>query len=134
MIELNQIVLNQEYDDQIAREYEEIIKDGSLEIGDWFTGYQEVPTNLKFIEKLNIQTLRLYINTNMSVKLQSRTIKELTLRLSENTEEQVLNLKVDDLELESLEVMNIDRNNLQNDQLYNLSKFKKLHSLNVSQN
>ncbi|CAL6002344.1 Conserved_hypothetical protein [Hexamita inflata] len=45
-----------------------------------------------------------------------------------------LHLNVDDLDLENLEVLNLYRNSLENDQLYNLTKFKKLHTLDVSFN
>ncbi|CAL6002332.1 leucine-rich_repeat domain-containing protein [Hexamita inflata] len=45
-----------------------------------------------------------------------------------------LHLNVDDSELENLEVLNLYRNSLENDQLYNLAKFKKLHTLNISEN
>ncbi|CAL6037766.1 Leucine-rich_repeat domain superfamily [Hexamita inflata] len=49
-------------------------------------------------------------------------------------EQQKLNLTVNDLELENLEVMLLENNNMENDQLYNLAKLKKLHTPDVSKN
>ncbi|CAL5985332.1 Conserved_hypothetical protein [Hexamita inflata] len=135
MTEQNQNVLNQNYDAKMTHKYQTRIKDGSLEIGDWLNGDQEV-TNLKFIEKFNIQTLKLYINELMSLKLKSNTIKELTLEQPRHFGKQVLNWKVEDFELENLEVLFLRQQivNECNQQLFNLVKFKKLHTLDVSYN
>ncbi|CAL6011176.1 leucine-rich_repeat domain-containing protein [Hexamita inflata] len=113
--------------------FEAKIQDGYLEIGDWQRGDPEI-TNFRFLEKFDIKELKICISHNTSIKLQSKTITELTLQISGNMEDQVLNLKVDDLDLENLEVLDIQCNNLENHQLYNLTKFNKLHSLNVSRN
>ncbi|CAL6093155.1 leucine-rich_repeat domain-containing protein [Hexamita inflata] len=123
----NQNILIQEYDEQMTQKYQEVIQDGNLII----SGDSDI-TSLKFIEKFNIQTLKLSIND--SIKLQSKTIKELTIQLPLFQEEQILNLNIDDLELENLEVLLLNNNNLENDQLNNLSKFKKLRNLDVSCN
>ncbi|CAL6031543.1 Conserved_hypothetical protein [Hexamita inflata] len=133
MTEQNQNILNMEYDEYITSKYESKIQNSRLEIGNLQSGDPEV-TNFKFLEKFNIQTLKIYTSDNMSVKLQSKTIKELNLRLSKNMKEQVLNLKVDDLELENLEVLVLYGNQLDNNQLFNLVKFKKLCALYVSEN
>ncbi|CAL6006514.1 leucine-rich_repeat domain-containing protein [Hexamita inflata] len=129
MTEQNQNVINYQQDEYMTHKYEHKILYGNLQIGDWRNGDPEV-TNLRFIEKLNINTLKLYISNDMSIKFQSQTIKELT---SKNIDNQ-LNLKVDNLELENLEVLELVNNNLNNDKLYNLAKFKKLHTLDVSYN
>ncbi|CAL6064213.1 _partial [Hexamita inflata] len=117
----------------MTHKYQTRIKDGSLEIGDWLNRDQEV-TNLKFIEKFNIQTLKLYINDLMSLKLRSYTIKELSFEIPRHFGKYVQNWKVDDLELENLEVLQINGNQLENNKLFNLVKFKKLHTLDVSNN
>ncbi|CAL6111466.1 leucine-rich_repeat domain-containing protein [Hexamita inflata] len=123
----NQNVLIQEYDEQMTQKYQEVIQDGNLII----SGDSDI-TSLKFIEKFNIQTLKLSIND--SIKLQSKTIKELTIQIPLFQEEQILYLNIDDLELENLEVLLLNNNNLENYQLNNLSKFKKLKNLDVSCN
>ncbi|CAL6032350.1 leucine-rich_repeat domain-containing protein [Hexamita inflata] len=135
MTEQNQFGQNQEYDAYITCKYQSKIKDGRLEIGDWLYGDQDV-TNLKFIEKLNISTLILFIDKQISLKLRSNTIKELSMKKSTRMEafNSVLYLKVDDFELENLEVLDLQCNNMSNDQLQNIAKFKKLHTLNVSFN
>ncbi|CAL5986372.1 leucine-rich_repeat domain-containing protein [Hexamita inflata] len=132
----NQIILNQEYNEYMIRKYDEKIEEGDLKIGNQNRGDPEVK-NLRFIEKLNIRTLTLFTDNVMSLKLRSNTIKELSfvkpLKL-------VLNLNVNDLELENLEILRLFRNGfkirnkLQNSQLFNLSKFNKLHTLDVSFN
>ncbi|CAL6063474.1 receptor-like_protein [Hexamita inflata] len=147
---------NQEYDEQMYRKYERKIQDGKMEIGGYLKtefcnrprGDPEV-TNLRYLEKLNIQMLKVFINNDMCIKIQSKTIKKLTLEQTvmdqqylkfNDSEGQIvsnpkkLNMQVDDLELENLEVFDLHRNSLEDDQLYNLAKFKKLHSLDVSDN
>ncbi|CAL6011242.1 leucine-rich_repeat domain-containing protein [Hexamita inflata] len=71
----------------------------------------------------------------MSLKFKSETIKELIIRLPYHKEYKCQNLIADYLELENLEVLSFqDGNQLINDCLYNLAKFKKLHTLDVSCN
>ncbi|CAL6031641.1 Conserved_hypothetical protein [Hexamita inflata] len=94
-------------------------------------------TNLQFLEKFNIQKLNLYISNDMIVKLRSNSLKVLTVynfRDEDEEKQQRQNMYVDDLELENLEVLMLEQNYLENDQLYNLAKFKKLHTLDVSLN
>ncbi|CAL6002478.1 Conserved_hypothetical protein [Hexamita inflata] len=136
MTEQNQNSLNEEYDAKMTRKYEGKIKNGKLEIGDMFSEDPEV-TNLRFLEKINIQTLELYISSDMNVKLRSKTLKELSVFQCMDEHGQLqfrLHLNVDDSELENLEYLNLQQNSLKNDQLYNLAKFKKLHTLDISQN
>ncbi|CAL6063484.1 Conserved_hypothetical protein [Hexamita inflata] len=138
MTEQNQNALNEEYDAKMTRKYEGKIKDGNLEIGNYSGGDPEV-TNLRFLEKFDIQTLKIYISSDMSVQLKSSTLKELimfNIREYDQDEKQKqrLNMQVDDLELENLEVLILENNNLVNDQFNNLVKFKKLNILNVSWN
>ncbi|CAL6002436.1 Conserved_hypothetical protein [Hexamita inflata] len=162
MNEQNQNSLNEEYDAKMTLKYEGKIKDGNLQIGNRFHGDPEV-TNLRFLEMFDISALNLYIINGMSVQLRSKTLKELTVfnfrneykqqlqRLElhyysyneeeeeeddddDDDDEQRLNLNVDDLELENLEVLDLKYISLENDQLYNLAKFKKLHTLDVSIN
>ncbi|CAL6002270.1 leucine-rich_repeat domain-containing protein [Hexamita inflata] len=122
----------------MTRKYQGQIKDGTLKIGDQFDGGDQEVTNLRFLEKFDIQTLKIYIRNDMhvnNIKLRSNTIKELNLGNQRIIiENKLLNLQVDDLELENLEVLILEKNKLVNDQLYNLAKFKKLHTLNVSSN
>ncbi|CAL6002444.1 Conserved_hypothetical protein [Hexamita inflata] len=136
MTEQNQNSLNEEYDAKMTLKYEGKIKDGNLEIGNRLLGDPEV-TNLRFLEQFDISTLNLYISNGMSVQLKSSTLKELKVyncRDEYEGRELRLNLKVDDLELENLEVLDLKYISLENDQLYNLAKFKKLHTLDVSIN
>ncbi|CAL5984699.1 Leucine-rich_repeat domain superfamily [Hexamita inflata] len=150
MTEKNENATNEEYDEYMTRKYQGQIEEGNLEVGDQLSGDPEV-TNLRFLEKIDISTLNLYISSDMSIKLKSNTLKVLTVfNLREKDEEQQqrlnmqideeyehqykLNLNIDDLELENLEVLNLQENNLKNNQLNNLAKFKKLHTLNVSWN
>ncbi|CAL5996553.1 Conserved_hypothetical protein [Hexamita inflata] len=138
MTEQNQNALNADYDAKMTRKYEGKIKDGNLEIGDQFDGGDPEVTSLRFVEKFDIQTLQIYISSDMIVQLRSSTLKELTIFNEreydqDKKQKQRLNMQVDDLELENLEVMDL-RNSVKNDQLYNLAKFKKLHSLDVSDN
>ncbi|CAL6015540.1 Conserved_hypothetical protein [Hexamita inflata] len=67
----------------------------------------------------------------MSLKMKNTTINKLILVLPW---QQQYNLNIDELELENLEVLLLGDNQLKNDQLYNLSKFKKLKILDVSRN
>ncbi|CAL6032370.1 internalin [Hexamita inflata] len=137
MTEQNQNILNQEHDEQMTIAYEGKIYDGdSLYIGNLASGDPEV-TNLRFLEKLHIQTVWIYVNEKMNLKLRHSTIKNLTMDKYVHFEGDtvlLLNLIVDELELENLEVLTLQNNNLGNDQLFNLAKFKKLHTLNVSKN
>ncbi|CAL6063418.1 CHAT_domain-containing protein [Hexamita inflata] len=142
MTEQNQNALNADYEAKMTLKYAGQIKDGNLEIGDWLSADPEV-TNLRFLEKFNIQTLELYVSREMNVKLRNNTLKKLTVCNSMNEDEeqkQRLNMYIDDLELENLEVLILQhdfldlRNSLENDQLHNLAKFKKVHSLDVSKN
>ncbi|CAL6002316.1 S11IP_protein [Hexamita inflata] len=115
--------------------YENKIYEGILKIGDRDRDYIDPEvTNLMFVEKFNIQTLILCIRIDMYVKLRSNTIKELILGTQRFKGNKLLNLNLDDLDLENLEVLDLENNNLVNDQLYNLTKFKKLNTLNVSWN
>ncbi|CAL5997975.1 leucine-rich_repeat domain-containing protein [Hexamita inflata] len=116
---------DQQYDAKMTQRYKGKIKDGKLEIQD-----PEI-TNLKFLEKFDISMLKLQNCSDMSVKLKSKTIKQLTV-LNSMYAHAIFNLN--DLELENLEVMELQDNDLENDQLYNLSKFMKLHTLDVSRN
>ncbi|CAL6011181.1 Leucine-rich_repeat domain superfamily [Hexamita inflata] len=116
----------------MIRKYEGNIKDGNLEICDLDRGDPEV-TNYMFLEKLNIKALKICIKNGLSVKLRNDMIKELTIR-NVMDEQQQLIFYVNDLELENLEVLDLEDNNLENDQLYNLAKFKKLRTLNISNN
>ncbi|CAL6002308.1 leucine-rich_repeat domain-containing protein [Hexamita inflata] len=136
MNEQKQNALNEEYDAKMTRKYEGKIKDGNLEIGDMFGGDPEV-TNLRFLEKFDISTLNLYISNEMSVKLRSNTLKKLAvtnLRDEYKQQQLRLNLKVNDLELENLEVLELNGICMNNDQLVNLTKFNMLHTLDVSRN
>ncbi|CAL5996551.1 leucine-rich_repeat domain-containing protein [Hexamita inflata] len=135
MTEQNQNALNEEYDVKMTLKYEGEIKNGNLEIGNWLSADPEV-TSLRFVEKFDIQTLLIYISSDMIVQLRSSTLKELSIFNEreydqDEKQKQRLNMQVDDLELENLEVLDL-RNSVKNDQLYNLAKFKKLHTLNVS--
>ncbi|CAL6002370.1 leucine-rich_repeat domain-containing protein [Hexamita inflata] len=128
----NQNTVNKLYDAKMTRRYESKINNGSLEIAE-----DPEVTNLRFLEKFDISTLNLYISNEMSVKLRSNSLKKLTVFNSSDQDEekqQRLNMNVDDLELENLEVLMLEQNYLENDQLYNLAKFKKLHTLIVSLN
>ncbi|CAL6013344.1 leucine-rich_repeat domain-containing protein [Hexamita inflata] len=132
-----------QYDEYMTQKYECLIQGGDLIIGDMLEGDLEV-TNLRFIEKFNIKTFICYINNNMSIKFKSKTINELTLKQPEllieninqlqNNAQQQYFCNIDDFELENLEVLNLVSNNLENDQLQSLTKFKKLQTLNVSFN
>ncbi|CAL6063500.1 leucine-rich_repeat domain-containing protein [Hexamita inflata] len=137
MTEQNLNALNEEYDAKMTRKYEGKIKDGNLQIGDYSGGDPEI-TNLMFLEMFNIQSLILYISSDMCVKLRSSTLTKLTLikqnNIFEIDQQQRLNLNINDLELENLEVLKLENNKLKNQQLYNLAKFKKLHTLNISLN
>ncbi|CAL6010768.1 Leucine-rich_repeat domain superfamily [Hexamita inflata] len=135
MTKQKQNLLNQEYDAKMIHKFKDKIKQGNLQIGNWFQGAPEV-TNLRFLEKFDIQTLNIYINNGMSVRLRNNMIKELTMLnfIDDESLHLNLNLKVDDLDLENLEILVLDGNNLENDQLLNISKFKKLHTLFVSGN
>ncbi|CAL6002324.1 leucine-rich_repeat domain-containing protein [Hexamita inflata] len=129
MTEQNQNALNEEYE----------IIDGKLEIGHPFGGYPEV-TNMRFLETFDIQTLTLFISNDLSVKLRSSLLQELSIfnireyGQDKGRQKQRLNMQVDDLELENLEVLKLENNKLEDYQLYNLAKFKKLHTLDVSEN
>ncbi|CAL6045717.1 leucine-rich_repeat domain-containing protein [Hexamita inflata] len=124
-------VLNKEYDEKMYRIYEGKIEDGNLEIGNWCKADSQI-TNYKFLKKFNIKSLNLYIDNKISVKFRNETINELILYLIHHGDE-VFNLKVDDLELENLEVLKVlNSPKLYNHQLNNISKFKKLHTLDVS--
>ncbi|CAL6032382.1 Conserved_hypothetical protein [Hexamita inflata] len=131
--ENSQNILNQEYDAKMTHKYENKIHNGSLEIGDLQNGDPEV-TNLKFLEKFNIQTLTLFINNLMSFKLRNGTIKELIFKLPISMKHQVVNWTANYLELETLEILDLQSQNLENNQLYNIAKFKKLRTLDVSEN
>ncbi|CAL6031677.1 leucine-rich_repeat domain-containing protein [Hexamita inflata] len=123
---------NQEYDKQMIFKYFGQIHDGKLYIGDWRNGDPEV-TNLSFVEQFNIQKLRIFVSNGMNVKFRSYTIKKLTLSIVQE-QKQFKYIIVDDLELDNLEVLLLCYNNLENDQLWNLAKFKKLRHLDVSNN
>ncbi|CAL5998491.1 leucine-rich_repeat domain-containing protein [Hexamita inflata] len=125
--------VNQQQEEQISRKYECKIQYGNLLIGDWQRGDQQIK-NLRFIEKFNIQKLMIYVSDNLNIKFRSITINELILEKSEQARSDVTHFNTDDLELENLEVLTLENNKLKNQQLYNLAKFKKLHTLNVSGN
>ncbi|CAL6011207.1 leucine-rich_repeat domain-containing protein [Hexamita inflata] len=139
MTEQNQNALNEEYEAKMILKYAGKIKDSNLEIGNPYGGDSEV-TNLRFLEKFDIQTLKLHIRNDMSVQLRSSLLKELSIfnereyGQDKGRQKQRLNMQVDDLELENLEVLKLENNKLEDYQLYNLAKFKKLHSLDVSEN
>ncbi|CAL6075949.1 Leucine-rich_repeat domain superfamily [Hexamita inflata] len=116
---------NQQYDAKMTQRYKGKIKDGKLEIEDL-----EI-TNLKFLEKFDISMLKIQNNSGMSLKLKSNTIKQLKI-MNLMDAHSIFNLN--DLELENLEVMQFQDNDLENDKLNNLSKFMKLHTLDVSRN
>ncbi|CAL6032438.1 Hypothetical_protein [Hexamita inflata] len=134
MTQYNQNAMNEEYDAKMTRKYQGQIKDGSLKIGDFIVGGDSEVTNLRFLENFNIKTLNLNIDSKTNIKFRNRVIKELTLCLvHRGRRDELLSLSVDDLELENLEVLLVlNSPNLQNDQLYNLAKFKKLCALDVS--
>ncbi|CAL6076272.1 leucine-rich_repeat domain-containing protein [Hexamita inflata] len=116
--------INKKYDQKIMRRYKRKIKDGKLEIMD-----PEI-INLRFLENFDIQYLRLYISNGMSVRLRNNTINKLTvLNLIDDS---IFNLN--DLELQNLEVLELENNGLQNNLLYNLFIFQKLHTLRVNNN
>ncbi|CAL6052523.1 leucine-rich_repeat domain-containing protein [Hexamita inflata] len=128
----NQIIQSQQqYDEYMVRKYEGYIEDGNLQIGDLDRGDPDI-INLKFIETFNITALKICICCDMEVKLRNQTIKKLTLEKQKNQYQMIL--KVDDLELENLEVLYLQYNGLENNQFYNLVKFKKLNTLDVSNN
>ncbi|CAL6002398.1 leucine-rich_repeat domain-containing protein [Hexamita inflata] len=131
MNEYNLNALNEDDAEYMTRKYQRQIKDGNLEIGD-----DPEVTNLRFLEQFNISNLNLCISNIMSVKLRSSALKKITMSNLRDDEgqQQRLNMQVDDLELENLEVLDLADINLENDQLYNLAKFKKLHTLDVSFN
>ncbi|CAL6063476.1 leucine-rich_repeat domain-containing protein [Hexamita inflata] len=136
MTEYNENNLNEDHDNYMYWQYEKQIKDGNLQIGKWYSGDSEV-TNLRFVEKFDISTLTLFVSNDMSVKLRSYTLKELTILNSMEQDEdgqQRWNIQIDDLQLENLEVLDLTNINLENSSLYNLSKFNTLRSLNVSKN
>ncbi|CAL6059791.1 leucine_Rich repeat family protein [Hexamita inflata] len=132
MTELYQNIPNIQYDILMTCKYEGKIQNRNLEI----EGDPEI-TNLRFLEKFDILTLKYNVSNNMSVKLSSNTITELTLKqlvhfVDKYMQQYVLN--VDDLELQNLETLVLENNKLENGQLFNLNKFKKLSNLNVSLN
>ncbi|CAL6011216.1 Chain_A [Hexamita inflata] len=132
MTELNQNILNEQYNSQMTQKYEGKIKDASLSI----MQDQEVK-NFRFLEKFDIEILKMRnIGMQQIIKFRNMTVRELDLgkQIEEYEHQYRLNLNVDDLELENLQVLKLQYNNLVNDQLLNLVKFKKLHSLNVSFN
>ncbi|CAL6032368.1 Leucine-rich_repeat domain superfamily [Hexamita inflata] len=132
MTELNQNILNQEHDAKMTRKFKGKIQGGNLDIGNYERVDPDV-RNLSFLEKFNIQTLKIYINEKINLKLRNNQIKELTLKLPKNKKDQ-LNWNIDDFELENLEILQLQDNQMKNDQLYNIAKFKKLQTLDVSQN
>ncbi|CAL6011162.1 leucine-rich_repeat domain-containing protein [Hexamita inflata] len=133
MTEQNQNILNQEHDAKMTRKFKGKIQGGNLDIGNYERVDPDV-RNLSFLEKFNIQTLKIYISEKMNLKLRNNQIKELTLKLPKNKKDQVLNWNIDDFELENLEILQLQDNIMKNDQLYNIAKFKKLQTLDVSQN
>ncbi|CAL5998109.1 Leucine_Rich Repeat domain protein [Hexamita inflata] len=133
MTEQDQHDLNQDYDKKITNKYKSKIINDILEIGDYGKEALDI-TNLMFLEKFNILTLKIYITTRMILKMKNTAIRKLTLVKPWTIIEQQLNLNIDDLELENLEVLLLGDIQLKNDQLYNLSKFKKLKILDVSRN
>ncbi|CAL6081253.1 leucine-rich_repeat domain-containing protein [Hexamita inflata] len=128
---------NQEYNIRMTNKYKRLIRKDKLVIGDSKSVDIEL-TTLQFIETLNVKKLKLYYNNTMSLKLRSKTIIKLTVDITELTDDQlqqqILNLKVEDLELEKLEILVFKEIQLGNDQLFNLSKFKKLQTLVISKN
>ncbi|CAL6031595.1 leucine-rich_repeat domain-containing protein [Hexamita inflata] len=125
----------QQYDQKMTLRYEDKIQDGILQIGDRDkNSIDSEVTNLMFVEKFNIQALKLCIRKDIYVNLKSNTIKELILGIQKFQGYKLQNMQVDQLELENLEVLDLQENNMDNNQLYNLVKFKKLHTLDVSRN
>ncbi|CAL6011139.1 GTP-binding_protein [Hexamita inflata] len=118
-----------DYNIKMTLRYQKNIHNGILKIGD---GGELDVTNLSFIEQLDIITLILNINDQMSVKFRNKRIKELLILMP--NEDSVLNWNINDLELDNLETLVLHDNNLQNDQIFNLANFKKLHTLDVSLN
>ncbi|CAL6011258.1 leucine-rich_repeat domain-containing protein [Hexamita inflata] len=127
-----QNIINQQYDAKMTLKYKGKIQDGNLEIGDWCIGKGDAKvTNLRFIEKLEITTLKLIISNAIDLKVKNDTIIELIVKLVNRID----SFTIDDLKLQNLEtLLFIDGNQLTNNQLYNLVKFKKLHTLDVSFN
>ncbi|CAL6063544.1 leucine-rich_repeat domain-containing protein [Hexamita inflata] len=127
--------LNSQYDTKMIQKYEIKIKDGNLEIGDWYIGKGDPEiTNFRFVEKLEITTLKLFISNEIDVQFKSNKIQELKIKQLLIRNQTVCNLKVDNFELENLEVLLLGQNLLRNTELYNLAKFKKLHTLDVTEN
>ncbi|CAL6011247.1 Chain_A [Hexamita inflata] len=130
---------NEEYDDKMILKYKDKIQDDHLQIGDQFNADIEV-TNLSFIGKLKIKSLNLYINKFQKFNFKNGTIQKLNILQSVADFDiyEEINLNVDDLQLDNLEILQFindqNQNQLENDQLYNISKFKKLHTLDVSCN
>ncbi|CAL6035007.1 Conserved_hypothetical protein [Hexamita inflata] len=120
--------LGNENDILIKRKYQRKINNGSLVIRTNSRSKPEL-TSLSFIEQLNVQKLRIYSNNQTKLKFRSSTIVELILELRVQPE-----MKVDDFELENLEILVLKETKLQNNQLYNLQKFLKLRSLDISNN
>ncbi|CAL6064296.1 Conserved_hypothetical protein [Hexamita inflata] len=130
----NQNMRNNKYGDNIIKYYEDNIREGSLQIGSWRRGDDTQLKNFKFLEKFNITKLIIFFDNQFRLKLKNQTIKQLFVKTSINVEKDVLNLIVDDLELENLEVLLLDSNKMCSEQLNHLTKFKKLHTLDVSFN
>ncbi|CAL6076037.1 Conserved_hypothetical protein [Hexamita inflata] len=133
MQEYCQNTLNQEYDAKITHEYDDFIQNSNLTIGDELSEDQKI-INFKYIEQLNIQTLKIYVCNEQGVKLKNKTIEKLDLIFNTHMKDQIFNFNVDDLELENLQILLVENNKINNNQLFNLIKFKKLHYLNVSKN
>ncbi|CAL5985141.1 leucine-rich_repeat domain-containing protein [Hexamita inflata] len=130
-------VRNQEYNIKMMNKYQSHIRNDKLVIGDSKNVDSDL-TTLQFIETLNVKKLKLYYNNTMSLKLRSNIIIKLTVDITELTDNQlqsqIINFNVDDLDLENLETLKFNEMQLGNDQLFYLSKFKKLQTLAISKN
>ncbi|CAL6053731.1 leucine-rich_repeat domain-containing protein [Hexamita inflata] len=134
----------QEYDAKMTQKYESQVLNGKLVIND------PQVTNLNFIKNINVQTLVFYNYNRVNLKMRNDNIKQLILTftnahisnfMDEKQSEQFklqyglikgVELKINDLQLENLEILKINVPYFENDQLLNLKKFKALHSLDLS--
>ncbi|CAL5979473.1 leucine-rich_repeat protein [Hexamita inflata] len=116
--------IQNDYDIQMTQKYKNRIQNGELVI----SGFNscKIFSSLTFIENFNVKILKVFGESLINFKLRSTTITEFSIC------EPQYNLKVDDMDLENLEVLRLKNNKLVNNNLLNLSKFKKLYNLNIS--
>ncbi|CAL6101952.1 leucine-rich_repeat protein [Hexamita inflata] len=111
-----------DYDIQMTQKYENRIQNGELVI----CANDKQLSSLAFIDNFNVKQLKIIGESLANFKLRNKTITEFTIC------DPQYNLKVDNMELENIEVLRLKNNKLVNDNLSNISKFKKLYNLNIS--